>query len=264
MAEFSGMPHLPRRRPSAAMVVASLALFAALDGPATAERLISGSSIERNSITTTQVRNRSLGVQDLSTAALKTLRQTPSKSVGNVQLRDGAVGTKALADKSVDATKVAPGAVGNSQLAGKSVDGGKLADGAVGPAQLGTDAVTSAKVADGSIGSAAVADGALQTRDLGDFYGVVSIDFDPFGPNSCQFASITPQLSVPGQNNAIADDVVSVSPTTTGWPDPIIVVANPGAGNTIRIVACRIGGAQGDPVIDPDRTQFQYVAFDTP
>jgi hypothetical protein len=92
----------------------------------------------------------------------------------------------------------------------------------------------------------------------------VSIDFTPFDPNTCQFASITPQPSVPGQNNAIADDVVSVSPTTTGWPDPIVVVANPGAGNTIRIVACRIGGVPSDAPLDPDRTQFQYVAFDTP
>src|SRR3954454_19564020 len=160
------MPHLPRRRPSAAMVVASLALFAALDGPATAAHLINGATIKKNSITNKQVRNRTLRVQDLSASAVKTLQTTPSRSVGTKQLRDGTVGTKALADKSVDATKIAPGAVGNSHLANKAVDGSKLADGAVGSSQLGTDAVTSAKVADGAIGAAAIADGGLQSRDV--------------------------------------------------------------------------------------------------
>jgi hypothetical protein len=244
------------------MVVASLALFVALDGPATAARLIDGSSIKKSSITNRQVRNHTLGVQDLSKRAVTTLRSTPSNSIGTKQLRAGAVGAKALAAKAVDATKIAPGAVGNSHLAGKSVDGAKLADGAVGPAQLATNAVTSAKLADGSVGAAAIADGGLQTRDVGDFYGSVSIDFEPFAANTCQVATISPQPSAPAQGNVIADDVVSVSPGTSGWPDPIIVTANPGANSTVRIVACRVGG---DPAsIDPPPTTFQYVAFDTP
>jgi hypothetical protein len=108
-----------------------------------------------------------------------------------------------------------------------------------------------------------VADGGLQTRDLGDFYGTVSVDFVEFEANTCQVAMVSsPQPAAPAQNNSIADDVVSVSPSTTGWPDPVVVTANPGAGNTIRIVACRVGGA-GDP-INPPPTTFQYVAFDTP
>ena len=71
------------------MVVALLALFIALDGPATAARLIDGSSIKRNSITNRQVRNGTLGTQDLSKSAIKSLKATPSKSVGSAQLRDG-------------------------------------------------------------------------------------------------------------------------------------------------------------------------------
>jgi hypothetical protein len=249
------------------MVVALLALFIALDGPATAARLIDGRTIKKGSITSSQVRNRTLGTRDLSRSAIRTLRTTPSRSVGARQLRKSAVGTKALAGKAVDAGKLADGAVGNTQLAGKAVDAGKLADGAVGPAQLAMDAVIPAKVADGAIGAAAIADGGLQTRDLGDFYGSVSINFGPFKADTCQFAAIdAPQPSAPGQGNVVADDVVSVSPGTTGWPDPIIVTANPGAGNTIRVVACRIGGNQpADPAeIDPPPTTFQYVAFDTP
>jgi hypothetical protein len=246
------------------MAVALLALFIALDGPATAARLIDGSTIERGSITNKQVRNGTLGTQDLSKRAVASLKATPSKSVGAAQLRPSAVTAKAIGPKAVDASKLADGAIGNTQLAGKAVDAGKLADGAVGPTQLAMDAVTSSKVADGSIGAAAIADGGLQTRDLGDFSGSVSVDFDPFAPNTCQVAPVpNPQPSAPAQNNSIADDVVSVSPGTTGWPDPIIVTANPGAGNSLRIVACRIGDNPPSS-IDPGPTTFQYVAFDSP
>jgi hypothetical protein len=247
------------------MVVASLALFVALDGPATAAHLISGSSIKSNSITTKQVRNHTLRTTDISSAAVRSLRTTPSKSVGSAQLRDRAVGTRALADKAVDATKIAPSAVGNSHLAPKAVDAAKLADGAVGTGQLATNAVTSAKVADGAIGAGAVADGSLQTRDVGDFYGSVQVPFGDFKTDECKVVAINAQPSSPGQVNSIADDVVSVSPTTTGWPDPIIVTANPGANNTVRIIACRIGGTGVDTdVISTPPTTFFYVAFDTP
>jgi hypothetical protein len=247
------------------MVVALLALFVALDGPATAAHLIDGKTIKRNSITNQQVRNGTLGTQDLSKSALKKLEATPSSSVGTKQLRDGAVTMKAIGSKAVDASKLADGAVGNTQLAGKAVDAGKLADGSVGSTQLAASAVTSSKITSGSVGADAIADGGLQTKDLGDFYGTVSVDFTEFQPNTCQVAPINnPQPAAAGQANAIADDVVSVSPSTnSGWPDLIMVTANPGAGNTIRIVACRVG-SEGNPTIDPDRTTFQYVAFDTP
>jgi hypothetical protein len=248
------------------MVVASLALFVALDGPATAAHLMSGSSIKKNSITTRQVRNHTLRTTDLSASAVKSLRTTPSRSVGNAQLRDRAVGTRALADKAVNATKIAPGAVGNSHLAPKAVDANKLADGAVGPNQLATNAVTSTKVADGAIGAGAIADGSLQTRDVGDFYGSVQVPFGDFKADECKVVAVNAQPSAAGQGNFIADDVVAVSPTTSGWPDPIIVTANPGANNTVRIIACRIGGSAGSPadVISTPPTTFFYVAFDTP
>lgn len=246
------------------MVVASLALFVALGGPASAAHLIDGKTIKSNSVTNRQIRNGTIKVVDMSASALKTLRATPARSVGSAALRDGTVGSRALAAGSVDATKLAAGAVGNAQLAPKSVDGGKLADGAVGAGQLGAGAVTSSKIADGSVGAAAIADGGLQTRDLGDFYGSVSISFGDFTADQCKESTIlNPQPSAPGQNNSIADDIVSVSPTTSGWPDQILVESNPGAGNTIRVVACRIGS---DPteIISAPTTTFYYVAFDTP
>jgi hypothetical protein len=242
------------------MVVALLALFVALDGPATAARLIDGRTIKRNSITNQQVRNGTLGTQDLSKSARRSLQTTPA----------GSVRAKQLAPKAVEASKLADGAVGTVALAPKAVDATRLGDGAVGMSQLAGDAVTPSKIADGAVGAAAVADGGLQTRDLGDFYGSVSVDFAPFAPNTCQVAKdISPQPASPAQANAIADDVVSVSPAA-GWPDPLVISGNPGAGNTLRIVACRIGNDPLKPppdptdLIDPGPTTFQYVAFDAP
>jgi hypothetical protein len=242
------------------MVVALLALFVALDGPATAAHLIDGRSIKSNSITNKQIRNRTIGTQDLSKTALKRLQATPAGSITAAQ----------LAAKAVDGSKLADGAVGAGALAPKSVDASKLTDGLIGATQLGMGSVTPSKLADGAVGAAAVADGGLQTPDLGDFYGSVSVDFAPFAPNTCQVAKdIEPQQSAPGQGNVISDDVVSVS-AGAGWPDPLVVSGNPGAGNTLRIVACRIGQdpdkAPGDPadLINPDRMTFQYVAFDAP
>jgi hypothetical protein len=247
------------------MVVASLALFVALGGPASAAHLIDGRTIRRNSISAAQIRNHTIKVVDLSALTYKTLRTTPARSVGATQLRDGAVGSRALAPGSVDATKLAAGTVGNAQLAARSVDGGKLADSAVGPAQLAGGAVTSSKIADGAVGAAAIADGGLQTRDLGDFYGSVAISFGTFAADQCKESTIVnPQPSAPGQNNSIADDIVSVSPTTSGWPDQVFLSANPGANNTIRIVACRIGSDPQASIDTPDNTTFYYVAFDTP
>jgi hypothetical protein len=238
------------------MVVALIALFVAFDGPATAARLVDGGSIRPNSITSRQVRNRTLGTQDLSKKAMTTLRATPT----------GSVGTKQLGAKSVDASKIVDGAVGSGAIADKTVGANDLADGAVGPVQLSMGAVMSSKLADGAVSSAAVADGGLQTRDIGDFHGAVSVDFKPFLPNSCQVAAdIPPQPSAPGQGNVISDDAITVSPAA-GWPDPIIVTGYPGAGNTLRIVACRIGSdpTKSPDVLDPTDTTFQYVAFDQP
>jgi hypothetical protein len=257
-----------RRRPSPAAVLASIALFVALDGPATAARLIDGGSIAPRSITAKQVkantltgnevRNGSLGTGDLSRKAVTALRVTPAGSVGSTQ----------LAAHAVTADKVTAGAIGTTSLADQGVQAIDLADGAVGMNQLAMGAVTSTKIADGAVGGQAVADGSLQTHDVGEFAGSVKVDFAPFVGNDCQVAKdIVPAPTAAAQANNVSDDVVFVSPAA-GWPDPIILVGNPGANNTLRIVACRIGGdpssgATGDD-IDPGETVFQYVAIDQP
>lgn len=250
------MSQLARRLPSPGMVVALVALFVALDGPAAAKRLlIDGGSIRPNSIRSAQIKNRSLGTADLSTTAVRTLQRTPNASITAVK----------IAPKAVDTAKIADGAVGAAALADGGVTGAKVAIGAIGPGQLALGAVTAGRLADNSVGGMAVANGTLSTADIGQFAGSVQVDFKQFAPGECQLAPVTnPQPTGPGQPN-VADDIVAVSPSV-GWPDPLVLSANPGAGNTIRIVACYVGnpGTGGSPPIDPDDTILRYVSFDAP
>ncbi|WP_320670914.1 hypothetical protein [Patulibacter defluvii] len=81
---MSTAPSRRRRRPQASTVIASVALFAALSGTATAAGLISGKQIKNSSVTGADIRNssltgsdvknRSLGLADLSTSAVAALK----------------------------------------------------------------------------------------------------------------------------------------------------------------------------------------------
>ena len=214
------------------MVVALIALFVALGGPAQAKRLIDGGSIRKNTITTRQVKNGSLAKKDLSKAAVRSLTATPARSVRSPQIADGSV--------------LAP----------------DLGAGSVGAAQLQPGAVTASKLAASSVGSGSVANGSLQTADIGSFTGSVTVDFDTFDANLNRCQQATTQAVSTGGTPSIADDVVLVSPPA-GWSDFLIVSGKPAPNNTIRIVVC-YSVPTDPPTFDPPPTTFRYVTFDAP
>jgi hypothetical protein len=209
------------------MVVALIALFIALGGPAEAKKVLLG----KNTVTSRTVKNGSLAKADLSKTAIKSLERTPANSVRSGEIADG----------QVLAQDIGAGAVTSNALAAGSV--------------------TSSKLAADSIGSSSVANGSLQTLDIGSFAGAVSVDsFLPFTANApCQAfpAAATP---TGGQPN-IADDAIVVTPPSS-WPETVVVTAKPGSGNTIRILACWIDDGGGAPT--PGPTVFRYVTFDSP
>ena len=92
----SPLPSTLKRRPSAALVVALLALFVALGGPAEAKRLITGK----------QVRDGSLQARDLSRKAVRDLRKTPRASVDEGALADAAITNAKLRNGAVTAVKL--------------------------------------------------------------------------------------------------------------------------------------------------------------
>jgi hypothetical protein len=217
------------------MVVALIALFIALGGPAQAKKVIDGKLLKRNSVTGQVIKNGSIAKADLSKAAVKSLERTPADSVRSASIVDGQV--------------LAP------DIGGGAVTGTALAAGSV----------TSSKLAADSIGGGSVANGSLQTVDIGSFAGAIQTDFAAFGIGqpTCQ-ATRDPVTQLPplanptgGQPN-IADDVIEVTPPA-GWPDNVFVTANPAPGNRIVIVACFMGGAAVDPV----ESIFHYVTFDS-
>ena len=216
------------------MVVALIALFVALGGPAQAKRVIDGGSIRKGTITSKQIKNGSVAKADLSRTAVRSL------------------------------TAIAPSSVRSAQIADGSVLAPDLGVGAVGQGQLAPGAVTASKLAEDSIGGASVANGSLQTVDIGSFTGSVNVDFPAFNDTDrrCQVAE-APAAAAAGGSPSLADDVVAVSPPA-GWSDFLIVTGKPAPGNVIRIVACWSAPSPAPPPPDPPLTTFRYVTFDAP
>lgn len=216
------------------MVVALLALFIALGGPAQARKVINGATLRKGTVTGRAIKNGSIAKADLTKAAVRSLEATPANSVRSAQILDGQV--------------TAP----------------DLGAGAVGSAQLAAGAVTASKLAANSVGGSSVANGSLQTVDIGSFTGSVSVDFDKFDNDlkRCQVAE-APATPTGGSPN-IADDIVAVSPPA-GWSDFLIVAGKPAPNNVIRIVVCWSPPASaGSNGPDPGLTTFRYVTFDAP
>jgi len=146
------------RRPSLATVIALLALFVALGGPAEAARLISSAGIK----------DRSIQERDINRRTVRSLRTPRPGSVTASKLARGAVGSAALADRSV------------------------------GMVDLGANAVGAAHIRDGSLGTADVADGSLAAQDIARFSGRFSVNVPEIGARSCwaaEPAGLAPELA---------------------------------------------------------------------
>jgi hypothetical protein len=111
-----------KRRPSFATVVALLALFIALGGPAEAQRLLG-----KGSVTSLSVKDRSIKLRDLSRKTVRQL-QTP---------RNNSITAAKLANGAVTPGKLAPAAVGTAAIADGSIVGADIATGSLSAAQLG-------------------------------------------------------------------------------------------------------------------------------
>jgi hypothetical protein len=234
------MPSLLKRRPSAALVIASLALFVALGGPAQAARLITGN----------QVKNRSLQTKDLSRKAVKTLRDTPRGSVGERKLANGGVTNAKLRDGAVTAVKVAPATIGGAQLAPGAVGGRELRPGAAGSAQI----------ADGAVNGAKVADGSLDARDTTRFSGRFRVSIPAVAEHDCW--SGEPVGLAPEQLGAdISSDLAIVTPDAS-WPERSLAFTVRLSSNRSRFVlaGCNVSRTATAPV----EVGFRYVVIDIP
>ncbi len=222
------------RRPSAALVLSSVALFVALGGPASAQRAaqeISGARLVGNSVTGAKIRDGSLAAKDLSARTRRTLK-TP-------------------ANRSVTAVKLRPNAVRSAAIARGAVGPGELAAGAVRAPAISAGAIGASKLAHGAVGSAAVTDGSLRARDLGRYQGHAQLDFGPIGPGGCQ--------ALPIALSSAAADAVALVTAPANWPPAIQVTGLLGPGDrSISVLACNFTGTPADP----GPVSFRYLVIE--
>ena len=222
------------RRPSAALVLSSAALFVALGGPAGAQQAaqeIRGADLVGNSVTGSKIRDGSLAAKDLSARARRTLKTPANGSVTAAKLRPNAVRSAAIARGAVGPAELAPGAVRAPAIAGGAVGASKLVAGAV--------------------SSGAVADGSLRARDLGRHQGHAQLDFGPIGPGACQALPV-------GLSDAAADAVALVTPPAN-WPAGIQVTSLLGPSDrNVSVLACNLTGAPADP----GPVSFRYLVIE--
>ena len=222
------------------MVVALLALFVALGGPAEAARLINGKLLKRGSVTGKAVKDRSLGMRDLSKQSIRRLQATPAGSVTEARIANGAV----------TPGKLAPGAVGSAAIAAGGVSSGNLAGGAVGSPQ----------VADNSLTGTDIADGGLSANDIGRFWGQFSAKVPAVPADSC-WSGEPVGLAAERAGANISKDVVLVTPGPQ-WPDEQLSLTVRQSGNRSRFVL--IGCNPTKAASTAATVLFNYVIVDVP
>jgi hypothetical protein len=221
------------------MLVALVALFVALGGPAQASRLARATVLAKGSVTSRQVRDHSLEVRDLRKGAVRTLERTPNGSITEAKIRNGSITPGKLARSSVDSTAIAD----------RSVASGDIALGAVG----------SLEVRDGSLTGTDVADGSLDAREIARYWGHFTAPMPAILAHTCWEGD--PVGLAPERNKAdISGDALTVTPVP-GWPADLTLMARPSTTpSRFTLQACN---QTGSPIPAASRT-FNYLVINVP
>ena len=217
------------------MLVALLALFVALGGPAHAERLINGAKIKRNSVGSKQIKDRSVRERDLARAAVRALRATPDRSITAPKLADNAVTSRALAPGSVLTDQVGDNSIGAADLGSNSVGTDEIADNAVGQSEIRGNGVAASEIADNSIDGGEIIDGGLSVRDVARQVGTLEWPVSALAAKACETKWV-PIAGLP-----IAGDFVLISPISV-WPRDLVYTVNGTNSDTeFKVQACNQG-----------------------
>jgi hypothetical protein len=225
------------RRPSPALLIALLALFFALGGPAQARRLINGGDIKKGTIRSAQIKDHAIALRDISPNVARQLRLTPANSITEGMLFNGAVTANKLGNGSVTAGKLAAGAV------------------------------AAGSIADGAVSGAKIADGTLTTADVARFSGRFRItppDLGTIAAHACWRGE--PQGLAPERAGAdISGDSLVVTPLGSTWDDKLMLTARTsGMAQPSRFVLLICNGTDADVPAPAAGFTFSYVVFDVP
>jgi hypothetical protein len=220
------------------MLVALLALFVALGGPAQAAKLIDGSDIKRGTVGSKQLKDRSIKPRDLGSAAVRMLRSAPDDSITASKLGENSVTTRALAPGSVLTGTVGDNSITSTDLASNSVRAEEVADDAIGQPEIRTNGVGAAEIAIDAVDGGEIKDGGLSIRDVAREVGTFSWRVPDLGTNAC-----APPLVVNSNGIGVRGDFVVISPTAA-WPSGLVYAVN-GAGSEthFKVHVCNRGAA---------------------
>ena len=233
------------------MLVALLALFVALGGPAQAAKLLNGARIKEGTVASKQIRDRSLKVRDLAPGAVRALTNPRANSIGPAQLSENAVTTRAIAPGAVLTGNVADDSLTTADLAPSSVASDEVADNAVGQSEIRNNGVSASEIADNSIDGGEIVDGGLSIRDIARQVGTLQWPVKRLVEHECEFKV------VPITGIGIAGDHVVVTPVTT-WPDQLVYTVNgTNRESDFKVTACNRGK---DPV-EPATYTFNYAVL---
>jgi hypothetical protein len=210
------------------MLVALLALFVALGGPAQAARVV-------KQVTSADVKDKSIKTRDLTRKTVRELR-TP---------RDG----------SVTEAKIADGAVTGTKIRAQTIDTRGVADRSLRANDIGV----------GALGATEIADGSLTARELGRFYGRFQLkDPIPALPEGDCWSGVPSGLAAEQANADISQDLVIVTPDAS-WPQNQLTLTVKTESTTVKrgrfvLAACNVG----DGATTAFRPSFRYLVVDVP
>jgi hypothetical protein len=240
-----------RRRPSAPLLVALLALFVALGGPAQAAKLIDGSDIKRGTVGSKQLKDRSIKPRDLGSAAVRVLQSTPNDSITARKLGENSVTTRALAPGSVLTGTVGDNSLTATDLASNSVRAEEVADDAIGQPEIRAAGVGASEIAEGSIDGGEIVDGGLSVRDVARQVGILTWPVKELVKDACEVKRVTVR------EIDLAGDFVVISPTSS-WPSDLVYTANGTSSPTeFKVEACNRGAS----TIAARTYQFNYAVL---
>lgn len=239
------------RRPSPGTLIALVALFVALGGPAWAAKKLSGSKIRSNSVTTKQIKNNSLrgrdiraetlSRRDLSEGTVRFLQRTPDRSVRASSLATGSITGDKLTPASVGTIQVADNTLTAADVAPGSLTRGVLGADVVGFDELGDNAVGKANVRAAAVGKSELARSAVGAEEVG--ADVAAVTFGSIPAGSC--ASIDSAPADPATDLTKAFVMVA---QPASWPgDTVTLGARALNATTLRFTACNLDAAAVTP-----------------
>jgi hypothetical protein len=223
------------------MLVALLALFVALGGPAQAARLINGSDIKRGTVASKQVKNRSLTERDLAPATVRALQATPNRSITSGKLAPGSVLSEAVGENALTAADLATNAVGTDEIA----------ENAVGQSEIRGNGVAAAEIADNSIDGGEIIDGGLSVRDVARQAGPFEWSVGDLVIGACE------KKWVQVAGSQFAGDFILISPVTP-WPRGLVYTVNGTSSETeFKVTACN----HADAAVPGATYMFNYAVL---